>query len=490
MSEKILTIQTHGESHLRAQRRQLSNNRRSNRISNNAVKNRETFRVISEANRLGRWRGEQRLHMERFQESLNKCAQHSLYREHADGSAQFIGAHTCKHKLCHICNAEKSHTLRRKYWRYFHKNEMVDPKSGEIFETKDFDFFHLTLTVPHTEAEGYRGEQFFATELMQMFNQMRRQKFWQDSVFAGEFGVEVTRKNNGMHVHIHSLIVAYKQDKSRNKLAANILRYWNKITVWDGAKRENWQQIEDKNKPGDFITELDIIRDTYSELSEVDLENLDPKGSTLVGLESLYVYSKKKLSNFDKWDADRCQWKHYVKANDVSELTSGVMECIKYHFEPAAMNKDTGEYDLDLIAEVLTSTFRKPLYRKFGAWHTVKSLNMSTENELMDELAENADQVVNPNTLQPVDADSYRYIITNAAGVKHDYREEYKIWFQSKWKRHVLEGVNAHEAMLTLVAMSTGQKKVNQRNAEKAQDALKDRAWNYHEGLLKPQNLN
>ncbi|MCB1124136.1 MAG: protein rep, partial [Verrucomicrobiae bacterium] len=143
-----------------------------------------------------------------FRYAINTCCRHALFREHLiNGAKEFIGAHTCKNKLCTVCNAKRAKDLRRKYRLFFDKNPDL---------LHCFDFFHLTLTVPHNESGGFRGKRWYADELMREFNFMRKKQAWKDLVYAGEFGVEVTKNENGLHIHIHSLLLVHKGPQNRN----------------------------------------------------------------------------------------------------------------------------------------------------------------------------------------------------------------------------------------------------------------------------------
>ena len=179
---------------------------------------------------------EQKDYLRTFVRRIDVCSTHTGYREHTGGAIELIGSHTCKHKMCNVCNYFRSKQLRRKYLNYFKRNELVDLKTGEIHQRNDFDYMHLTLTVPHAGGT-WRGKQWYATELMEAYNYMRKRKWWLEMVFAGEFGVEVTRNANGLHIHIHSLLVVHKSRGNRNKLHKLIMEEWNRLTVDETSQR-------------------------------------------------------------------------------------------------------------------------------------------------------------------------------------------------------------------------------------------------------------
>ena len=148
-----------------------------------------------------------------YRRAISCCCHHSLFREHNGGALEFIAANTCKHKYCNVCNARRCKEIRKRYRFLFEKDESL---------LKDYDFMHLTLTVPHTAA-GWNGKQWYAEDLMKKFNLMRKRSWWKSTVYAGEFGVEATKNGNGLHIHIHSLLLVRKSPGNRNFLHRNIL---------------------------------------------------------------------------------------------------------------------------------------------------------------------------------------------------------------------------------------------------------------------------
>jgi|GEM_PF-1352475 len=370
--------------------------------------------------------------LEKAGRQISSCATHALYREHLGGAApvEYIGAATCKHKICPVCNSERSKRLRRKWMDYLTAN----PKLLE-----EYDPMHLTLTVPHTAAHGFRGEQFYVMALINIFKEMRREIWWsgrpevlpkyceetgkllrkgrdgiEGMVYAGEYGAEVTRNENGMHFHIHSLVFVRKQAQNRNELHRNILLAWNWATMDKTATRQAFRPDE-----------LASIKKGNKLLTDTDLAQLVPQGSTLVGLESLFVMSDKRLGTSDKWDAEKRQWKHYVSKNNLKSLISGVMECLKYHFEPLALKKHgSAEYDFTLLLELLPKIFGKPLYQKFGAFRGVQELNINPPKDAAGEAAELLEDyaheaVINPDTLQEAEREEYTYFVACVASVYH-----------------------------------------------------------------------
>lgn len=371
--------------------------------------------------------------------NLQNCCQHTLVREHLEPKTyEFIAAHTCKHKMCHVCNAERSRVLRRKYARYIDANEFVDRKTGEVFTRDDFDFMHLTLTVPHG-IDGYRGKRWYSDELVKEFNYMRKMDFWKYFVFAGEFGVEVTKKENGLHIHIHALLVVHKSEQNRNLLHREILTTWNRLTAngqFEPLPNERLEAIKKGNK----------------QLTATDLMSLNANGSTMVSLESLFVYNATKTHGTDRWNSELGKWKHYVDVNDKTQLISGILECIKYHFEPLCMNKADGSYDFYLMCEILPAIKGKPLYRKFGNFHGVKELNIidnSNPETVIDDMAETAnDEVLHPVTNEPLQAGQYRYVVIQAKRLFYDRANHLKPVIKRNSRKHYLKSTSLAKALL------------------------------------------
>jgi hypothetical protein len=437
-----------------------SNRKRGAKISGYARKNAAMYKKIDSFMIQSGMDGLPLLYFMNLRASLQKCCQHTLLRKHHQpNTIEFIASHTCKHKLCNICNYSRSRDIRRKYRNYFSKNEIVDMKTGELFTRDDFDFMHLTLTVPHTD-KGWRGKKFYAAELMKEYNFMRKKKFWKEQVFAGEFGVEITRNESGLHIHIHSLLLVRKSKGSRNKLYQDIFGAWNQQTA---------SGVNDKFTP----EQVAGIRKSFKSMpgGQFDdfIRNLNPSGSTLIGLESLYV-----LSNSGK--------KRYVNASNESDLMAGIMECIKYHFEPNAVNSATGDVDFALLAEILPNIYRKPLYRKFGAFHGLKELNIQdteTETGVLETFSETAsDQITHPITGAVQERSDYSYIVTHAKNIYYDSKKGLTPHLKRSAKVHRLGDCNTvSDALIWMLRRSIE----GRERARRIQEII-------HEQLLPDEN--
>lgn len=386
--------------------------------------------------------------------SISNCCHHTLFREFKDGTKEFIGSHTCKHRLCPVCNGQRSKKVRKMYRKFFE----ADP---ELMNR--YDFMHLTLTVPHN-GKGWRGKEWYAKELMQEFNYMRKKPFWKSQVYAGEFGIEVTKNAQGLHIHVHALLLVYKARQNRNTLHRDILRAWNRQT--QGSS--NRKKLQDE--------EIQAIRKGNSLITDSEIRNLFSSGSTFIGLENLYLQSKEKKPGYH-WCERSEAWKRYVTSGEGQEIfMAGIMECIKYHFEPMAMKKD-GQFDFDLICEILPAIKGKPLYRKFGAFHAstknahpnarMLSLNFKEEDTITDiaeELEEyGRENITHPETGEIVPREDYRYFLTNLSKVYFDPEDNLKIKLSPGVRIRYLQAQNVFDALvdMELVAMAHQARKRN-----------------------------
>lgn len=485
---------------------------------------------------------EQSIPMINLRASLSRCANHALYRKYSsNGALEFIAAKTCKHKLCPVCNKERARALRTKYWKFFDGGDFLLPKyekvpvydkqgnakkdrktleikkkrqvvGHEAHKTKDFNFMHLTLTVPHSNEGGFRGERFYATELMKEFNFMRKKAFWKNQVFGGEFGCEVTRGENGLHVHIHAFLIVHNEFQSRNKLQRCILEAWNRQTASEDSSRKAFTE-KDLNgicrslgyKAG--YNNTDWTKHTNDKFL---IDNLDSTGATVIGLENLYTTSRKKKAPNDVWLKNKQRWKHYVDSSNPEEFLSGIMECIKYHFEPVGLQKHQGKkyeriktveekkdedgqykyvaglkmevhdyegiYDFDLLREILPKIYGKPLYRKFGCLHGVDCLNInsSVEDEMNEEAKDHArEDTINPETLKP--EKKCQYIVCRQTAVYYDEKKDLKPVIRGKHKIRYLQSDNMLKAINEMIQLGVKdeidkrqeyQKKVNKKPKE------------------------
>lgn len=363
----------------------------------------------------------------KLDKNLRLCATHSLYREHNNGAYDYVGSHTCDNKLCHICNHKSQKSVRRKYANFFENNPRLtivrntktkrtqalthsvwdkwqaDEKKKETYiklGEETYDLMHLTLTVPHFKDTGFRGFELYYEQIIKIFNHFRKNRTWQKKVFGGEYGIETTNTKNGLNIHIHALLLVKKERQSRNNLHQYILKYWNKNTGNPYSPRKTFN-----NKTREAIMKSNSLID------HAFINQLDPQGTTLIGLENIYDKQSGKKSGYDA-------------------KMAAVMETISYHFEPQCFSKEEGQYDIDLMLKVMPEIHGKPLHQKFGALYYEQSLNVRApkESQLVEDYEDSGgDIIINPITLQESSENQYRFFITNPSNVWHDTDDNHKL---------------------------------------------------------------
>lgn len=359
--------------------------------------------------------------------NLVACSALSIYRENCEsGEIALIHSNRCSSKLCFICNYSRQKTVRRKYMRWFKENryivELADKVTGkrsyttqariaagkqgknEVIGNLQYDLMHLTLTVPHTAENGYNGDHYYFTTIAEKYHRMRKELTeWNYFVLGGEYGIEIEKKSSGNHIHIHSLLLVRQVMQSRNTLHRAILMYWNRVTVNKYSERTAFNQIQ-----------IDGIRKGNKKLTYDDVVSLHPGGATLIGLETIFSFDAKgQKVRATEWGS--------------KEMMIAVMETISYHFEPHAFDKETGKFDLPMLADISTKIHNVKLYAKFGALYGEKSLNVSDDTKVEEEYAEAVEEMVDQNTGEISLRDKF-YLI-NPAYVHHLPEKEYQITF-------------------------------------------------------------
>lgn len=335
--------------------------------------------------------------------------------------SQLACAYYTKHRLDEVWNWRKSQILRT-MWRSF-------LQATNIHE--EYQPLHLTLTVPH-KGGVWQGKRFYMRELINAFNIMRKYPQWNNYVYGGEYGGETTRKSedNGMHCHLHALVFIRKQ-YSVNEVRQWIGKKWNELT----GSKIFWLEtlyINRKDEKGNWINDLD--------------EN----GNVQVNRKTGKPLRKKfYLDDREPW----FQWE--TRQNPEARLnlyTKGVLECIKYHFKTDCFKTTTGDWDIDLIKEVLNNSKGLRMYSKFGAFYKEERLNFkqiedSGETEVIvpdcnedgeliqDPEQENVDQeingsvdnvmVYNPFTLQLAEPGSFVRVLALPENLKHGKRDQH-----------------------------------------------------------------
>jgi hypothetical protein len=405
----------------------LFNRKRSNRVSSLKRKNYELLEQVRKKITGQTLSNEQLEYTGKLSKNLKLCAAHSLYRKHLMGDAiEYVGSHTCDHKLCMVCNSLRQKRLRRKYMLFFknnpqllivrdrktskqraHPQDVVDKMQGkkgfdaryELVGKQGYDVMHLTLTVPHYKDSGFRGYALYYDAIGILFNRLRKEKTWNQWVYGGEYGIETTRSENGLNIHIHSLLLVKQFKQNRNQLHKYILERWNRLSINPYSAREYFNEQ----------AKLKIFKSNALLLKEPDfVDRLHPKGSTIITLENIYNIENGKKERVTEFGSD--------------PMMKAVMEAISYHFQPQCFNKDKEEYDLDLMLDIMPVLEGKPLYRKFGCLHGQQSLNIKSSPEecIQEDFSESEQQeVIHPDTLCSAEREEYEFLVTDPAFVWH-----------------------------------------------------------------------
>ena len=386
----------------------------------------------------------------RLDRDISRCATTSLYRQDIiTKQYEYMASHTCDNKNCNVCNYNRQKRIRRKYWNWFKDNkelvEYVNVSSKkkmlkvttkkrwtDLFESDkkylqtrlvEYDLMSLTLTVPHQNNLGFQGQKHYFDKIQKLFWLMRKNDEWLELVYGGEYGIEVTRgglhkkklKNgkqkhqlpseytsddNGLHIHIHGLLMVKRCWQSRNLLHKFILKEWNKLTVDDNSSREAFSLLE-----------IEAIKKGNKSLTDLDIQSMNPHGATFISLANIFVIDKKTKAKTYDFNSDA--------------MLMAVMETISYHFEPQCFDKEDKSFDFPLLADVLPHIYGRALYKKFGCLHGEKPLNIkysSKQEELLDDLS-NAIECDNQNILVDEETGeiiaSKTYFICNPAYVYH-----------------------------------------------------------------------
>ncbi len=299
------------------------------------------------------------------------CSVESLYK--VGNVNEYVTSLTCKHKGCNICNWNRQKQVRRKYILFLERNKelyVVQTDTGkekiiipEIFDEKKFiylesinyDLMHLTLTVPHT-TKGFNGNKYYYKDFLERFKKLRRQKFFKENIYGGEFGIETTNSGNGLNIHSHSLLVVKKFKQNRNFLHKEILTAWNKLTIDESRELQTFSE-----------NRIAGILKGNKQLTRDDVLKLDSRGGTLIGLENIFTKDKngKKVRQLDEESRIRA-----------------VMETVSYHFAPKMFELKDRTFDFDLIAKVLKNTRKIRLYDRFGVFRQSKILRLKGTTEI------------------------------------------------------------------------------------------------------------
>ncbi|MEG1499320.1 MAG: hypothetical protein RR393_07900 [Bacteroidales bacterium] len=394
---------------------------------------------------------EQVVHLDKLKHNLRVCACPSLYSQgDVSGKTNYVASIRCDDKCCFVCNFARQKMVRRRYMVWFADNKVVfiikNSKGKEKFVTKsqlikfpnykivqevEYDLMHLTLSVPHYPGRGFNQNKYYYDDISTLFHRLRnKNEYFRSNVIGGEYGIETTNPEN-LHIHIHSLLLVKRKNKSRNCLHYELLRDWNRITENKDNQRlliEAWQypSIKAGNK---------MIDDNY-------IKELNPKGATIIGLECIYTLNAagEKVRS-SEWNS--------------SDMIRAVMETISYHFAPQTFDKSEGRFDIDLFAQIKPVIYHKQLYRKFGVLHGETSLNIRSvsdggELDIMNRV-NTVDSVVDLETGELIE-EPKTFVLTSPTHVYHDPDNNYKIILSCKARaeQYVLRAKTTGQAVAEL----------------------------------------
>lgn len=394
------------------------NRKRSNIISALKRKNLHLIKMVDQYKADSALTPVKEKHLDRLVKDASRCSNFSLYGNQVDRQEiKYFASVMCGNKCCFICNFARQKRIRRKYYRWFADNpsifeikkgekvkyctksryqEFYKEKGYQVTAGRPYDIMHLTLTVPHYAATGFNGNQYYFDEVIDRFHNMRNEvPAWNDLIFGGEYGIETTRSNAGLHIHIHGLLFVRQSSRNRNQVHRLILKEWNKRTVNQDNPRKSFTRET-----------IDKIKKSNRSFTEDFVLSLNPQGTTMINVETIYSINqageKVRTTNFNS-----------------PEMLFAVMEAIKYHFEPLAFDKANHSFDFDLLSDIMPVIYKKQLYKKFGCLHGEKSLNIKDSDTLDEDFSDSVEilSMVDQETgeIRP----EYQFFIMNPAYMFH-----------------------------------------------------------------------
>lgn len=288
--------------------------------------------------------------------------------DNSEYKQQIMACWYSRNKLDHIWNMRKAQLIRKIWLEYI--------KTTNIH--KEYSPIHLTLTLKH-EKGLYNGKKFYARELIDAFNIMRKNKEWQKRIYGGEYGIEVTKsQNNGLHIHLHCLVFQKKQ-YSVNSTREVIKKLWTDLTDSPMIHYETLY-VHRKDNEGHWI-----VQDIPEQKIQSDFEEFTYK-------QALSIRKKFYIDEREKW------YQELTEDEKINTYLNGVMECIKYHFKNHSYKNENGTYDIEFINEILNNSKYLRMYSKFGAFYGNKALNY---NQV--EVTDNQEAMVEESDLVDVD---------------------------------------------------------------------------------------
>ncbi|WP_299459343.1 hypothetical protein [uncultured Microscilla sp.] len=272
-------------------------------------------------------------------------------------TTQILSTKYSMHNLCPVWGFRRSQIIRKRYRTYFADNPQV---------LTDYHPCHMVLTLRHNDQgfflkDEFVAKRFFARELIEQFKQFRdnNRSTWKHYVYGGCYNIEVkkSKNDNGIHVHMHCLILQNKDYK------VNEVREWIK-TIWErqtGASKVHYETLYFYDHEDQQVVE--------------DINNINEYFDEETGT---YEYA---------CDAKTVPTKSYFNASWTPDQTSrAILEALKYNFKPDALMDKNGNFDIEFLAEVLNNCKSLRFHSKFNALYNVKELNFNSLGSNEDEL--------------------------------------------------------------------------------------------------------
>lgn len=323
-----------------------------------------------------------------------------------------------KHRFDAVWLWRKSQLIRNIYREYLLNNPGL---------LKDTHPVHMVLTVPHPDGL-FKGKRFYARELLAHFHEMRRCPFWKKHVYGGEYGLEIKKsKNNGLHIHVHSLLFLNKTI-TVNNFRAWLKEKWEELTGGCMVHAETLYYYKRKDN-GQYITEQVRKKNKHGQWEEMNdmriipqREFFDDESGEFVMLEETYeavpIERKKK---------------HYISdKSTMEEYLQGILECIKYHFKHDACEDENGSWDLGLMRDILNNSKRLRFYSRFGAFYKESQLCFDrledteeaeaiegAEEEINGSASRSERELVNPFTERIAERKDYTLCISAPERLKY-----------------------------------------------------------------------
>lgn len=324
--------------------------------------------------------------------------------DNGDRDYMLLSCWYSRHRLDGVWLWRKSQLIRKAY-----RNYLID--NYDTLKTKTPT--HLVLTMPR-ENGLYKGKRFYARELLAAFHEMRRSPHWKTCVWGGEYGIEVKKsKSNGLHIHCHSLCYL-KEDVSINDFREWVRTRWQSLT---GAFMIHCETLYfyEKDSRGRAVYTNKRKKNTDTGQYETVYQDMtypthywDAEGQEFVQCEAIAT------------EAVKVRKKKYINgSSSIEDYLKGILECIKYHFKNDTYKDSAGNWDFDLINEIMQQSRRLRFYSRYGAFYKEKTLSFNYEAEKENDTddvemgASNTAEInmINPFTESGADRDEYDIVI-------------------------------------------------------------------------------